>query len=133
MDFRPLTTIRSGREMCHVAHGAFPVVSFGLANGKEVAVPGAVPHPLAEAVVASRGPVSQPEPGMMVTPNVRLTRPLGEGGMRLFDWYNSGDTEFVVPRSMPTARAMLVPPVSSGSLPAPAGYVVEPNTLKSKS
>ncbi|MBL9110512.1 MAG: serine/threonine protein kinase [Myxococcales bacterium] len=25
--------------------------------------------------------MSQPEPGMMVTPNVRLTRPLGEGGM----------------------------------------------------
>ncbi len=28
-----------------------------------------------------RGPVSQPEPGLMITPNVRLTRPLNEGGM----------------------------------------------------
>jgi len=31
--------------------------------------------------VRPRGPVSQPEPGLMITPNVRLTRPLNEGGM----------------------------------------------------
>lgn len=35
--------------------------------------------------------------GFIAAPNDEPENPLGEGGMRLFDWYSSGDTEYVVP------------------------------------
>ena len=35
--------------------------------------------------------------GFIAAPNDGPENPLGEGGMRLFDWYSSGDTEYVVP------------------------------------
>ena len=35
--------------------------------------------------------------GFIAGPNDGPEHPLGEGGMRLFDWYSGGDTEFVVP------------------------------------
>ncbi len=35
--------------------------------------------------------------GFIAAPNDGPEHPLGEGGMRLFDWYSSGDTEYVVP------------------------------------
>ncbi|MGH3146227.1 MAG: dihydrofolate reductase family protein, partial [Rubrobacter sp.] len=35
--------------------------------------------------------------GFIAGPNDGREHPLGEGGMRLFDWYSSGDTEYVVP------------------------------------
>ena len=42
--------------------------------------------------------------GFIAGPNDGPEHPLGEGGMRLFDWYNSGDTEFVVPSGTMTSR-----------------------------
>src|SRR5215213_5301226 len=33
--------------------------------------------------------------GFIAGPNDGPEHPLGEGGMRLFDWYSSGDTDFV--------------------------------------
>src|SRR5215211_5715292 len=35
--------------------------------------------------------------GFIAGPNDGPEHPLGEGGMRLFDWYSSGDTDYVVP------------------------------------
>jgi dihydrofolate reductase len=35
--------------------------------------------------------------GFIAAPNDRPENPLGERGMRLFDWCSSGDTEYVVP------------------------------------
>ena len=35
--------------------------------------------------------------GFIAGPNDGPERPLGEGGMRLFDWYSSGDTEYRLP------------------------------------
>ena len=35
--------------------------------------------------------------GFIAGPNDGPEHPLGEGGMRLFDWYSSGDTAYVVP------------------------------------
>ena len=35
--------------------------------------------------------------GFIAGPNDGPEHPLGENGMRLFDWYGSGDTEYVVP------------------------------------
>jgi dihydrofolate reductase len=35
--------------------------------------------------------------GFIAGPNDGPEHPLGEGGMRLFDWYSSGDTDFVLP------------------------------------
>lgn len=35
--------------------------------------------------------------GFIAAPNDGPEHPLGEGGMRLFDWYSSGDTEYVGP------------------------------------
>ncbi len=35
--------------------------------------------------------------GFIAGPNDGPGQPLGEGGMRLFDWYSSGDTDYVVP------------------------------------
>ena len=35
--------------------------------------------------------------GFIAGPNDGPEHPLGEGGMRLFDWYTGGDTDFVVP------------------------------------
>lgn len=35
--------------------------------------------------------------GFIAAPNDGPEHPLGEGGMRLFEWYSSGDTEYVVP------------------------------------
>ena len=35
--------------------------------------------------------------GFIAAPNDGPENPLCEGGMRLFDWYSSGDTEYVVP------------------------------------
>src|SRR5215217_125748 len=35
--------------------------------------------------------------GFIAGPNDGPDHPLGEGGMRLFDWYSSGDTDFVAP------------------------------------
>lgn len=35
--------------------------------------------------------------GFIAGPNDGPEHPLGEGGMRLFDWYESGDTDYVVP------------------------------------
>ncbi len=35
--------------------------------------------------------------GFIAAPNDGPENPLGEGGMRLFDWYSSGNTEYVVP------------------------------------
>jgi dihydrofolate reductase len=35
--------------------------------------------------------------GFIAGPNDGPEHPLGEGGMRLFDWYSSGDTDLVVP------------------------------------
>ena len=35
--------------------------------------------------------------GFIAGPNDGLEHPLGENGMRLFDWYDSGDTEYQVP------------------------------------
>ena len=35
--------------------------------------------------------------GFIAGPNDGPEHPLGEGGMRLFDWYSSGDTEYAMP------------------------------------
>jgi dihydrofolate reductase len=35
--------------------------------------------------------------GFIAGPNDGPEHPLGEGGMRLFDWYSSGDTDYVAP------------------------------------
>jgi len=35
--------------------------------------------------------------GFIAGPNDGPEHPLGEGGMRLFDWYSSGDTEYTLP------------------------------------
>ncbi|HET7269864.1 MAG TPA: dihydrofolate reductase family protein [Rubrobacter sp.] len=35
--------------------------------------------------------------GFIAGPNDGPDHPLGEGGMRLFDWYSSGDTEYTLP------------------------------------
>ena len=35
--------------------------------------------------------------GFIAGPNDGPENPLGENGMRLFDWYESGDTDYVVP------------------------------------
>lgn len=35
--------------------------------------------------------------GFIAAPNDGPDNPLGEGGMRLFDWYSSGDTEYDLP------------------------------------
>lgn len=35
--------------------------------------------------------------GFIAGPNVSGEHPLGEGGMRLFQWYGSGDTEYTMP------------------------------------
>jgi hypothetical protein len=35
--------------------------------------------------------------GFIAAPNDGPENPLGENGMRLFDWYQSGDTDYVVP------------------------------------
>jgi dihydrofolate reductase len=35
--------------------------------------------------------------GFIAGPNDGPGQPLGEGGMRLFDWYSSGDTEYQMP------------------------------------
>jgi len=35
--------------------------------------------------------------GFIAGPNDGPEQPLGEGGMRLFDWYSSGDTEYRLP------------------------------------
>jgi dihydrofolate reductase len=35
--------------------------------------------------------------GFIAGPNDGPEQPLGEGGMRLFDWYSSGDTEYGLP------------------------------------
>src|SRR5215207_9709724 len=35
--------------------------------------------------------------GFIAGPNDGPGQPLGEGGMRLFDWYSSGDTEYAMP------------------------------------
>jgi dihydrofolate reductase len=37
--------------------------------------------------------------GFIAGPNDGPEHPLGEGGMRLFDWYSSGDTEYRMPGS----------------------------------
>jgi dihydrofolate reductase len=42
--------------------------------------------------------------GFIAGPNDGPEHPLGEGGMRLFDWYNAGDTEFVMPSGAITAN-----------------------------
>jgi dihydrofolate reductase len=42
--------------------------------------------------------------GFIAGPNDGPEHPLGEGGMRLFDWYSSGDTEFVMPSGAFTSR-----------------------------
>src|SRR5215207_4714977 len=47
--------------------------------------------------------------GFIAGPNDGPEHPLGEGGMRLFDWYSSGDTDFVAPSGEMT----------SGSRPRP--------------
>ncbi len=35
--------------------------------------------------------------GFITGPNVSDEQPLGEGGMQLFNWYGSGDTEYTMP------------------------------------
>lgn len=35
--------------------------------------------------------------GFITGPNVSREHPLGEGGMQLFEWYGSGDTEYTMP------------------------------------
>src|SRR5215213_4115653 len=35
--------------------------------------------------------------GFIAVPNDGPEHPLGDGGMRLFDWYSSGDTDYVAP------------------------------------
>jgi dihydrofolate reductase len=42
--------------------------------------------------------------GFIAGPNDGPEHPLGEGGMRLFDWYSSGDTDYVVPGGEMTFR-----------------------------
>lgn len=42
--------------------------------------------------------------GFIAGPNDGPEKPLGDGGMRLFDWYGNGDTEFVMPSGTMTAR-----------------------------
>jgi dihydrofolate reductase len=42
--------------------------------------------------------------GFIAGPNDGPEHPLGEGGLRLFDWYSSGDTDFVVPSGEMTFR-----------------------------
>ncbi len=42
--------------------------------------------------------------GFIAGPNDGPEHPLGEGGMRLFDWYSSGDTEFLMPSGAFTSR-----------------------------
>src|SRR5918998_3960330 len=42
--------------------------------------------------------------GFIAGPNDGPEHPLGEEGMRLFDWYSSGDTDYVVPSGEMTFR-----------------------------
>ena len=42
--------------------------------------------------------------GFIAGPNDGPEHPLGEGGMRLFDWYSSGDTEYELPGTDMTFR-----------------------------
>jgi dihydrofolate reductase len=42
--------------------------------------------------------------GFIAGPNDGPERPMGEGGERLFEWYSSGDTEFVTPSGTMTFR-----------------------------
>src|SRR5918998_3703575 len=42
--------------------------------------------------------------GFIAGPNDGPEHPLGVGGMRLFDWYSSGDTDYVVPSGEMTFR-----------------------------
>jgi dihydrofolate reductase len=42
--------------------------------------------------------------GFIAGPNDGPEHPLGENGMRLFDWYESGDTEYVVPSGWMTFK-----------------------------
>ena len=42
--------------------------------------------------------------GFIAGPNDGPEHPLGEGGMRLFDWYSSGDTDYVVPSGVMTFK-----------------------------
>jgi dihydrofolate reductase len=42
--------------------------------------------------------------GFIAGPNDGPERPLGEGGERLFDWYTSGDTDFVMPNGKMTVK-----------------------------
>jgi dihydrofolate reductase len=42
--------------------------------------------------------------GFIAGPNDGPEHPLGEGGMRLFDWYSSGDTDYNVPSGGMTFR-----------------------------
>lgn len=51
--------------------------------------------------------------GFIAGPNDGPEHPLGEGGMRLFDWYSSGDTEYRLPG---TEMVFEVSPQSAGLL-----------------
>jgi len=51
--------------------------------------------------------------GFIAGPNDGPENPLGENGMRLFDWYGSGGTDYVVPSGGMTFR---VSPQSAGML-----------------
>ncbi len=51
--------------------------------------------------------------GFIAGPNDGPENPLGEGGMRLFDWYSSGDTEYRLPG---TAMVFRVSPASADLL-----------------
>ena len=51
--------------------------------------------------------------GFIAGPNDGPAQPLGEGGMRLFDWYSSGDTEYRLPG---TAMVFRVSPASADLL-----------------
>jgi dihydrofolate reductase len=42
--------------------------------------------------------------GFIAGPNDSAEQPLGENGMRLFNWYSSGDTEYVVPAGTMTVK-----------------------------
>ena len=48
--------------------------------------------------------------GFIAGPNDGPEQPLGEGGMRLFDWYSSGDTEYGLPG---TEMVFMVSPQSA--------------------
>jgi len=51
--------------------------------------------------------------GFIAGPNDGPGQPLGEGGMRLFDWYSSGDTEYAMPG---TEMVVMVSPQSADLL-----------------